>query len=84
MQNKIGPASHLFPVAQNPRFTRFLLSSILEPPKKILKTQKKITRASFYLLNLCAKFQDHVFTGSALNPPQKTLQVARLGMSSFI
>ncbi len=58
-------ASHLFPVAQNPGTTRFLWSPIVRPPKK--SWPKKNPRASFDVLNLCAKFQDHILTGSTLN-----------------
>jgi hypothetical protein len=49
---------------------------------------KKIARASFNVLNLCAKFQDHILTGSTSNrgtttPPRDQICACLIQMNHF-
>jgi hypothetical protein len=44
---------------------------------------KKIPKASFNVLDLCAKFQDHILTGSTLNRDHKTPQGPNLRMPAL-
>ncbi len=54
------------PSRSEPRDRKVYLKTHTEATRKN-PDPKKIPRASFDVLNLCAKFQDHILTGSTLN-----------------